>query len=109
MNQTALQILRAALERIGATNGDAVNQNVDGDARECVACGHYVDHCAVQSCEGHIARAALEAAAKAPWLADDVGARVAVSNALYAHPPDDPCDRVLAVLRAIDAYQLGDK
>lgn len=119
MSPTALQILRAALERIGATFGDEADEDVTGDARSCVDCGHYIDTCGTyadqnpgNACPGHIARAALEAADKVPGLADDPRLARAVateiSKARNGHLQQwRNTDLAAAALDAVDAYQRG--
>jgi hypothetical protein len=84
MNPSALQILRAALEDIATMAAGKMGH----DARTVI-----IRH----------ARAALEAAAKAPGLAND--------KALFAQVAEiirrGETDQVTQVFRAIDAYQRG--
>jgi hypothetical protein len=88
MNPTALQILRAALEKIAEPMKDWHHGRLERDIT--------------------LARAALEAAAKAPSLADHVVAMAHAYEAVLDHVDNRPeaadaCAR--DVLRALDAYQ----
>lgn len=108
MNPTALQILRAALENISR----ACDQQHSNVCNVHGACRTF--------CNAGVARAALEAAAKAPGLADDEELMTEVARLARQCPVGqarftmEPVTSLLLqtakwILDAVDAYQRGGK
>lgn len=104
MNPAAMQILWAFAEEIGATT-----TNYKGIPC-CVACGDWLGRCTEDGkCSGAIARAALEAADKAPSLADDDwrGTFYTWVSSTRHRAGNWPQRALDATLDALDAYQRG--